>query len=483
MSNLRRYFSPIPKTTERTAAACLPDPSGPLSRDVPASAIVQANKEVMTTFSKEKRLRGPYQTRALTQDQKLHVAKYAAIHGTAAAIRTFKKEMPEVTLKESTVRTWRDSYQAELKKRTCGQAGLDNTTIKQLPSKKRGRPMLLGDELDRQVQAYLLRLREAGCVVNSAIVLGAARGIVMKHDSNLLDTNGGAISLKKGWANHLLTRMGMVKRKASTAKSKVTMEDFDDVKAQMLADVKCTVEMEDIPLDLVINWDQTAIHYVPRSHWTMAKAGSQRVEVVGLDDKRQITALFGCTITGDFLPMQLIYQGKTKACHAQVNFPKDWSITHTPNHWSNEDTMVEYIEKVFLPYVCKKRKELNLPPNHPALAIFDVFKGQCTEAVLSLLEKNNIHIVTVPSNTTNRLQPLDASVNKPAKDFLRGKFNEWYADRIVKEGDECIVDLRLSVVKPISAQWMIEFFDYMKAHPDIITNGFRHVGLTGILEA
>ena len=197
MSNLRRYFSPIPKTTERTAAACLPDPSGPLSRDVPASAIVQANKEVMTTFSKEKRLRGPYQTRALTQDQKLHVAKYAAIHGTAAAIRTFKKEMPEVTLKESTVRTWRDSYQAELKKRTCGQAGLDNTTIKQLPSKKRGRPMLLGDELDRQVQAYLLRLREAGCVVNSAIVLGAARGIVMKHDSNLLDTNGGQSLLRR----------------------------------------------------------------------------------------------------------------------------------------------------------------------------------------------------------------------------------------------------------------------------------------------
>ena len=91
--------------------------------------------------------------------------------------------------------------------------------------------------------------------------------------------------------------------------------------------------------------------------------------------------------------------------------------------------------------------------------------------------------MTVPSNTTNRLQPLDASVNKPAKDFLRGTFNEWYADRIVEGGDECIVDLRLSVVKPISAQWMIEFFDYMKAHTDIIPNGFCHVGLTGILEA
>ena len=68
--------------------AFLLDPSGPLSRYVPASAIVQANKEVMTTFSKEKenRPRSPYQTRSLTQNQKLHVVKYAAIHGTAPCL-------------------------------------------------------------------------------------------------------------------------------------------------------------------------------------------------------------------------------------------------------------------------------------------------------------------------------------------------------------------------------------------------------------
>jgi len=48
----------------------------------------------------------------MTQDQKLHIAMYAAIHGTAAAIRAFKKEMPEVAHKESTAWTRRVSYQA-----------------------------------------------------------------------------------------------------------------------------------------------------------------------------------------------------------------------------------------------------------------------------------------------------------------------------------------------------------------------------------
>ena len=47
------------------------------------------------------------------------------------------------------------------------------------------------------------------------------------------------------------------------------------------------------------------------------------------------------------------------------------------------------------------------------------FTGQNTEQVLKLLESNYIHFVQVPVNCTDRLQPLDISVNKAAKDFLR----------------------------------------------------------------
>ena len=37
------------------------------------------------------------------------------------------------------------------------------------------------------------------------------------------------------------------------------------------------------------------------------------MEIAGIDeDKRQLTAVFGGKLTGDFLPPQVIYQGKTK---------------------------------------------------------------------------------------------------------------------------------------------------------------------------
>lgn len=73
--------------------------------------------------------------------------------------------------------------------------------------------------------------------------------------------------------------------------------------------------------------------------------------------------------------------------------------------------MMTYIEKIITPCMKQKREQLNLDDDHPALAIFDVFKGQCTDDVLKMLEHNNIERVLVPANCTDRLQPLDLSIN------------------------------------------------------------------------
>ena len=57
--------------------------------------------------------------------------------------------------------------------------------IKALPDRKQGRPLLLGDELDTAVQAYVESIQKLGGVVNTAIVLGSAEAIIAdrKHCS------------------------------------------------------------------------------------------------------------------------------------------------------------------------------------------------------------------------------------------------------------------------------------------------------------
>jgi len=49
-------------------------------------------------------------------------------------------------------------------------------------------------------------------------------------------------------------------------------------------------------------------HYVPVTSWTMEEA--IMVEILAKDDKWQISAVFCGSMTGDCLPLQLIYEGK-----------------------------------------------------------------------------------------------------------------------------------------------------------------------------
>ena len=44
--------------------------------------------------------------------------------------------------------------------------------------------------------------------------------------------------------------------------------------------------------------------------------------------------------------------------------------------------------------------------------------------------------VACPSNTTDRIQPMDLTVNKPAKDFLKRCFGDWYAEQIQTQLEE-----------------------------------------------
>ena len=196
--------------------------------------------------------------------------------------------------------------------------------------------------------------------------------------------------------------------------------------------------------------------------------GTKRVEIAAVDDKRQITALFACTLSGKFLPMQLIYQGTTsKRLPKNVQFPSDWHVTYTENHWANENTTIDYITNIIIPYVKKEREVLGPKDDHCVLALFDVFKGQCTAPVLKLLEENNILFVIVPNNLTDRLQSLDPSVNKPAKDFVRAKFCDWYGGKICKQLEEEEteqVDMRMSTMKPLTAQWIIDLHTYLASH-------------------
>ena len=187
--SLLRYFKPSSDTK-------LPDPRGPLSTTVPSS-IAAANAEVKrvieTKENSDGQKRGHYEK--FSPELRFQIGKHAAENRVAATMWFYAKKF---VLKESSVRTWKNAYTREVHSKRG-----DITALKSLPEKKRGRPYLLGEELDKQVRAYVTSLRSNGAVVNTAIVMSCAEGIVKSHDSNLLASNGGHILLTKNWGKSI----------------------------------------------------------------------------------------------------------------------------------------------------------------------------------------------------------------------------------------------------------------------------------------
>ena len=125
------------------------------------------------------------------------------------------------------------------------------------------------------------------------------------------------------------------------------------------------------------------------------------MSIVGKGKQKQITGTFTVSADGDFLPMQLIYAGKTDRCHPNgIHFPERFNITHTSYHWSCEKSAIEQLEKVIFPYLSKKREQLKMTKDQKALLIFDVFKGQTTQQVKDVIQANNCVKVFVPKNLT-----------------------------------------------------------------------------------
>ena len=113
------------------------------------------------------------------------------------------------------------------------------------------------------------------------------------------------------------------------------------------------------------------------------------MSIEGLGDKCQITTTFAEMLAGEFLPIQLLYQGKTERLHPQYKFPEGFDVWHIHNHWASQQTSFRYLDKVIIPYIQRTRESKQLAKK-PALAIFDAFTGHSGQEIDELLEKKNI---------------------------------------------------------------------------------------------
>ena len=86
-----------------------------------------------------------------------------------------------------------------------------------------------------------------------------------------------------------------------------------------------------------------------------------------------------------------------------------------------------------LPHITKTKQKLSLPSSQKALCIFNVFRAQMGEEFLQELKDNNICNAFVPPSCTDKLQPMDLSVQKVVKDKMKQRFQMWYSKSLCKQ--------------------------------------------------
>ena len=89
-----------------------------------------------------------------------------------------------------------------------------------------------------------------------------------------------------------------------------------------------------------------------------------------------------------------------------------------------------------------------------------------------LCDENLCKVVIVPHSLTNKFQPLDVSVNKPATTFISNKYNRWFSKQVsaqlalATESSKVKVAPKLSDIKPLHGQWNVDLSNNMREEKD-----------------
>ncbi|EJD45074.1 hypothetical protein AURDEDRAFT_19754, partial [Auricularia subglabra TFB-10046 SS5] len=167
-----------------------------------------------------------------------------------------------------------------------------------------------------------------------------------------------------------------------------------------------------IPGALWVNTDQTQLKYAFGTDCTWDETGTKQVSVLGQEEKRAFTLNVGVSLSGELLPFQAMYQGKTNKSlprNVSPGYMRSQELgfrflpSKTDTYWSTQETMQDYVDNTLVPYFERKRVELGLPAHQCAIWMLDSWAVHRSQAFRSWMKTNHprIYMLFVPANCTS----------------------------------------------------------------------------------
>jgi hypothetical protein len=155
----------------------------------------------------------------------------------------------------------------------------------------------------------------------------------------------------------------------------------------------------------VFNMDETPAQYmeIPRRGWGDKGIKQKLITNTHKGTKDKVTLLPTVSASGNKLPLAWINNAKTNNLFKKFSFPPTVKNFFSSKGWTNEATMLKYIEEIIVPYTNRQ----------PCALLLDSHPPHWTPMVKQCAWWYDIELIQVPKGLTDLFQPLDVSFNSP----------------------------------------------------------------------
>ena len=446
-SKITNVFShvdqPLPIRWIQTAEPPKKKPKrGPGRPRKPAVVVIDASdseqeNEQPTELQPEADVEATKTRRVYTIQQKKRVVAYAKKHSVMDAHRYF-------SVPRTTINRWmEDGY-------------FQRDTTKRGTKRGAGRPITYGGGLDEQLLAWLLEARDKQLPITIQLLKAKALELITPTQPEFKASDG--------WVQKFKQRHSLVLRvKTSLAQElPATLEERITAFRSQLRRLK-----EINHFEIVGNMDETPLYFdiVPSRILEQKGKKSIIVRTTG-SEKRHLTVTLCVLHDGDVLPALAIFKGKRPL---QIR-AQDVFVRTQEKAWMDENLMLDWIDLVWEPATERKR----------ALLVLDSFSAHITSDVKKRLKEINTIPIVIPGGCTSKIQPLDVSLNKPFKAFVRKHWSEY----IMTQSENVTSNKKLKPPQKADvANWISDAVLQLQDKPDMVINSFSACGISDQAEA
>lgn len=320
---------------------------------------------------------------------KLEVVKYALEHGNRAAARRFG---PPPT--EKMIREWRKQ------KVDLMNANKSKKTLRSCSPK--------WPKLEEHVKTWIINHRKNGITVSTKMILMEARKLAI--DMSIADFSG-----TTSWCERFMKRNDLCMRTKTTIAQKLPPE-YERKIIEFHKYVLNLRKMKCFEIGQIGNMDEVPLTFDVPSNRTVDVKGAKTVTIkTSGNEKTRYTVVLACCADGSKLPPLLIFKRKTLP---KCTIPHGMYIHVHPKGWMDGEGMKLWLQRVW------SRRPGGLLKKS-SLLVCDQFRAHITESAKILAAELKTHLAVIPGGLTSQLQPLDVSINKPFKGFMREEWIKW----------------------------------------------------------